>query len=601
MPVSCQSSVTQQWHCSRTVPPASFYGCECTAPRLNPPSYCTRTNPEAPALALPHPVHDLPSLLLRFGAIPKPVGTAGSEGSTVQEFGAGGGVPGWEEFPVGDREALKAQSSGSALGGRERVQGIGGVEEGTAGLASGEFLGLNTFQTGSLRDSVFDRDEMLKEFNVGSAKSLQERGIAMSPVENMQEYGAAKALSDSSTHTPTFPTVADRVEEFLKRFSPKRLAKEGRGGPLARAITDWVLRLQLVAAAETSSSGVSSSSSSSSSTNKGAKGEKIDMSWAALALGAYSPGKLKPMLRSPQEVDAFLEFMAAMTTLTPACTGCSLCLNVFNRAVTPAAVVASFAFRPSSVLLRCILSLYPQRFTPMKELLDTLGIPPLPDLIPNRLMAPLLEGVLEHKRLHFLYTAAILLSREGVVQDIMELHRADGVVRSEEELREVEWNGWEGGEEWLMWEEVDSWRNALLRAWPVTEMYEAPHSWAATGEEERVRKCCAGMRRRERECEEISRRKEWALVDRMAAAATVGEPTGVGGGSEPVCMPAGDAAGGDVPLGALKRVAGRGDTWAEGPGWPPLKACARCSQAAYCDRDCQVAHWKVHKLQCQPK
>ncbi|CAI5977382.1 unnamed protein product [Closterium sp. NIES-64] len=367
--------------------------------QLNPPSYCTRTNPEAPALALPHPVHDLPSLLLRFGAIPKPVGTAGSEGSTVQEFGAGGGVPGWEEFPVGDREALKAQSSGSALGGRERVQGIGGVEEGTAGLASGEFLGLNTFQTGSLRDSVFDRDEMLKEFNVGSAKSLQERGIAMSPVENMQEYGAAKALSDSSTHTPTFPTVADRVEEFLKRFSPKRLAKEGRGGPLARAITDWVLRLQLVAAAETSSSGVSSSSSSSSSsTNKGAKGEKIDMSWAALALGAYSPGKLKPMLRSPQEVDAFLEFMAAMTTLTPACTGCSLCLNVFNRAVTPAAVVASFAFRPSSVLLRCILSLYPQRFTPMKELLDTLGIPPLPDLIPNRLMAPLLEGVLEHKR-----------------------------------------------------------------------------------------------------------------------------------------------------------------------------------------------------------
>ncbi|CAI7825223.1 unnamed protein product [Closterium sp. NIES-53] len=552
-------------------------------PRLNPPSYCTRTNPEAPVLVLPHPVHDLPSLLVRFGAIPKHVGTAGSEGSAMKEFGVGGGVPGWEEFPVGDREALKAHSRGSALGGRERVEGIGGVEEGIVGLASGEFLGLNTFQTGSFRDSVFDRDEMLKEFNVGSAKGQQERGIATSPAEDVQEYRAAKALSDSSTHTPAFPTVADRVEDFLRGFSPKRQAKEGRGGPLARAITDWVLRLHLVATETSSSSG---SSSTTSSTSGAAKGERQDMSWVALALGAYSPGKLKPMLRSPREVDAFTEFMVGTTTLTPACNCCSLCLNVSNRAVTPAAVVASFAFRPSSVLLRCILSLYPQRFTPTWSRLGSwllflkawwstsactsstqrhvslsLGItlndimaprpsplpcsllpclplpptphsderaprhardPPLPDLVPNRLVAPLLEGMLEHKRLHFLYTAAILLSREGIVQDIMELHRADGVIRSEEEFREVEWNGWEGGEEWLMWEEVDSWRNVVLRAWPVTDMYEAPHSWAATGEDERVRDCCVGMRRREREYEEISRGKEWDLVDRMVAAAGAG-------------------------------------------------------------------------------
>ncbi|CAI5508113.1 unnamed protein product [Closterium sp. Naga37s-1] len=598
-------------------------------PRLNPPSYCTRTNPEAPVLALPHPVHDLPSLLVRFGAIPKPAGTAGSEGSAVQEFGVGGGVPGWEEFPVGDREALKAHSSGSALGGRERVEGIGGVEEVTAGLATGEFLGLNTFQTGSFRDSVFDRDEMLKEFNVGAAKSLQERGIATSPVEDMQEYRAARALSDSSMVTPAFPTLADRVEEFLRRFSPKRQAKEGRGGPLARAITDWVLRLHLTAAAAETTN---SSSSSSSSSSRGAEGERRDMSFAALALGAYSPAKLKPMLRSAQEVDAFLEFMAAMTTLTPACTGCSLCLNVFNRAVTPAAVVASFAFRPSSVLLRCILSLYPQRFTPMKELLDTLGIPPLPDLVPNRLVAPLLEGVLEHKRLHFLYTAAILLSREGVVQDIMELHRADGVVRSEEEFREVEWNGWERGEEWLMWEEVDSWRNAVLRAWPVTEMYEAPHSWAATGVEERVRECCAGMRLREREYEEICRGKEWDLVDRMVAAAAAGAAAAaaaaaseaeseVGGGLKiaPACLvpwvggvnpfaclremllgetcywelsdgrrvgvtPGAGAgageAGGAVAAGGVRCCAFPECGRAEGPGRPPLKACSRKAWSA---------------------
>ncbi|CAI5476759.1 unnamed protein product [Closterium sp. Yama58-4] len=193
------------------------------SPWLNPPSYCTRTNPEAPALALPHPAHDLPSLLVRFGAIPKPAGTAGSEA-------CGGGVSGWEEFPVGDRDALKAHGRGSALGGRE---GVGGVEKGTAGLVNGEFLGVNTFQTGSFRDSVLDRDEMLKEFNVGAAQGLQENGAVRSAAttsaaEGLQEYRAARALSDSSMDTPAFPTLADRVEEFLRRFSPKRLAKEGR-------------------------------------------------------------------------------------------------------------------------------------------------------------------------------------------------------------------------------------------------------------------------------------------------------------------------------------------------------------------------------------
>ncbi|CAI5960819.1 unnamed protein product [Closterium sp. NIES-65] len=305
-------------------------------PRLNPPSYCTRTNPEAPALALPHPAHDLPSLLVRFGAIPKPVGAA--EGLA----GCGGGVWGWEEFPVGDRDALKAHGCGLALGGTEGFPG-----------------------------SVFDWEEMLKEFNVVAAQGLQEHGAVRSAAttsaaEGVQEYRAARALIDSSTHTPAFPTLADRVEEFLRRFSPKRQAKEGRGGPLARAITDSVLRLHLVGA-ETSSSGVSSSSSS---TSRGVKGGKRDMSWAALALGVYSPGKLKPMLRSPREVDAFLEFMAAMTTLTPACNACQFCLNVFNQSVTPAAIVASFAFRPSSALLRCFLSVYSQHSSQVRILPD---------------------------------------------------------------------------------------------------------------------------------------------------------------------------------------------------------------------------------------
>ena len=32
-----------------------------------------------------------------------------------------------------------------------------------------------------------------------------------------------------------------------------------------------------------------------------------------------------------------------------------------------------------------------------------------------------------------------------------------------------------------------------------------------------------------------------------------------------------------------------------------ILACGRCQKIAYCDRDCQKTHWKVHKLVCKPK
>ncbi|CAI5480823.1 unnamed protein product [Closterium sp. Yama58-4] len=437
------------------------------AAAVSSPSPCPAPPPRAAATSaassaarlvpvISDPAVALFTLLVRFGAIPKPVG---AENGLA---GCGGGIQGWEEFPVGDREVLKAHGSGSALGGTE---GIGG--------------------TGSFRDSVFDREEMLKEFNVGAAQGRQENGAVRtaaitSAAEGLQEYRAAKALSDSSTVTPAFPTLADRVEEFLRRFSPKRLAKEGRGGPLARAISDW------------------------------------------------------PMLRSPQEVDAFVEFMTAMTTLTPACNHCVHCLNVFNQAVTPAAIVASFAFRPSSVLLRCFLSVYCRHASQRRELIDTLGIPPLPDLLPDRLVAPLLEGVVEHKRLHFLYTAAMLLYWLNGEMQIMEMSKPDGARRTEDELRQLEGSGWEGKEEWLIWEEVDTWRNALFRSWPLFELSrEAALSWAWTGEEERARDWCVEIRQKERGCEKISRWKEGILVEKMLAAAGGGSAA-AGGESEVV-------------------------------------------------------------------
>ncbi len=38
----------------------------------------------------------------------------------------------------------------------------------------------------------------------------------------------------------------------------------------------------------------------------------------------------------------------------------------------------------------------------------------------------------------------------------------------------------------------------------------------------------------------------------------------------------------------------------EGIDTDPLSLCERCEKIAYCNRDCQKAHWKIHKLICKP-
>ena len=31
----------------------------------------------------------------------------------------------------------------------------------------------------------------------------------------------------------------------------------------------------------------------------------------------------------------------------------------------------------------------------------------------------------------------------------------------------------------------------------------------------------------------------------------------------------------------------------------PLKTCAKCKQAQYCSKECQIGHWKCHKRDCK--
>ncbi|CAI5464719.1 unnamed protein product [Closterium sp. Yama58-4] len=90
-------------------------GCDCDGGRDGKDSIlakqCSKDNPQAKILRMQHPFHDLPSLLLRFGAIPKPVDRA----SFPLE---------WGEWSHGDEGAVKLPEDPSA-----RCFGLGIVEQ----------------------------------------------------------------------------------------------------------------------------------------------------------------------------------------------------------------------------------------------------------------------------------------------------------------------------------------------------------------------------------------------------------------------------------------------------------------------------------------
>ena len=54
----------------------------------------------------------------------------------------------------------------------------------------------------------------------------------------------------------------------------------------------------------------------------------------------------------------------------------------------------------------------------------------------------------------------------------------------------------------------------------------------------------------------------------------------------------------ECPMLAAAAVAAESATAAE-PSVFVLSDCARCKQARYCSKACQVAHWPAHKLECK--
>ncbi|CAI5485746.1 unnamed protein product [Closterium sp. Naga37s-1] len=557
-------------------------------PRVNPPKYCGCFTPKRPNTALPHPVHDLPNLLLRFGAVPKPVTGPGSEGEAAS---------GWEEFPEGDREELEA------------------YEEDPWGD-----MGLNTFNTGDFRDGTPEVEEHTKEAN--------ERYIMMPPPDVTPLW--------KSPSPPYYETLAARVEKFLRRFAPRRLAVEGSNGRLASAIATWVGRLGL--------------------------GKR---SWAALALGPLSDAKLQMLLRSQQEMDEFLEMLAGDLTPVPACTRCMCCAALYYEFVIMVSLAATFALRPSVMLLRCILSLFPPSSPQLKALLAAVGVAPIPAAVPDSLVAPLLEGVMEEKRVRFLFHAIKLLYQNQSYAKLLEpIEEGSGVNIYEPRGRQGKQR--EGEEEWCIWEEVDSWRIAAERAWPVLELRSVAVLELDTGgAAERQVKVCERMRRVMAE-EEVKKRKQaqagGAAGEGASGSSSTGSCKGMGKGKSVGGMEgksgSGEGHGGRAgasylepwpggvnPLACLREMLlgetshcpqahvdalSAADTAAaphaaatgegnrvgskagprgcasprcgkvEGAG-VQLKLCSRCGKVAYCNRECQKAHWSSHKLTCQPK
>ncbi|CAI5465782.1 unnamed protein product [Closterium sp. Yama58-4] len=393
--------------------------------KVNPEDACAQHDRKNPGPSLPHPIHELPNLMIRFGAMPKPAAAAGLEGSVTT---------GWKEFPEGNRAAVAKNEKDP-----------------------GEFIGVKTFRVGVFRDDrELDKEEMKREYNVREL--------------NMPQPGASSSASPSSMGTledntsgPFFPTLGHRVEEFLKRFAPARLAREGRNGPLARAITSWAGSLDLE-----------------------------DRAWSALALGPFAMGKIKPILRSRIQVEIFIEMIAGSISPGPACTRCRHCIR--------------------------------------RKFLGTLGVAPVPAVVPDSLVAPLLEGVMEEHRLQFLFFGIRLIGEEGEVGNILEPVGQDGVGQE----GGVGWQGVrEGDEEWRMWEEVDSWRRAAIMAWPAVE----GRGEAGVDGGEGMEESCAGMERALREEKAVADARKQALIQTVIVAGGAGAAgahggEGGGGGEE---------------------------------------------------------------------
>ncbi|CAI5965747.1 unnamed protein product [Closterium sp. NIES-65] len=292
--------------------------------------------------------------------------------------------------------------------------------------------------------------------------------------------------------------------------------------------------------------------------------------WAALALGPYAEGRIKPILRSRTEVEAFIKLTADTISPAPACSRCYRYFCQYYRVVKHTAIAASFAYCPSSTLLHCLLSLSPARSATFKSLLEKLHVPRVPAVVPDSLV----EGVAEEKRLRLLFVGMLHMSKENAIPKILEpIGGGKGVGRVGREESEDYCEG--------MWRAIME--DEALRA-----------AGKDAGKKEKGRAGASYLEPWPGGVNPLACLREMLLgetsycpqgkVDALAAADAAGAATAEGHGDKGGWRGCASAQCGEV----------------EGAG-VQLKLCSRCGKAAYCNRECQRAHSPSHKLTCQPK
>ncbi|CAI5528788.1 unnamed protein product [Closterium sp. Naga37s-1] len=560
---------------------------------------CFKDSPQEHNLPIRHPFRELPSLLVRFGAIPKPLVGA-------RHFCE------WDEWPQSNEDAMKFPDDLNA-----RCFGMGIVEESEESDAAAK---TDARGDGEERGEGGEKTSVKAARRGGGGKRKGERGRS------------GRAASHKGG---------------------------GRGGR-----SNW----------------------------GGTQRSHTNAPTAARQM--LTSKKELPIVRCRADID-FIVDVASRLFPPPACAECATCFSKYKSAIPFVAVIANFAYRPASVLFDCFVHVFPPPSLELAQLADTLCLNnPFSSYVSLRLSLPALRDHAERLPMLLLLVIALkwptqmVQERQGAEERRAEQRETKGARAGcgtgEEEDGEEE--GADEEDVWKAWEEVLSWCDTAVLAWPASvrdgrKWYDAGSIAAAVSLD------CKGSTEPPRE---VDTRQLVTEMFRAAAQTRFcadvngqdgsGRSSGAGSGSDsgssnsnrggsasssggkdigdssserkgkkaempaylepwpggtnlvaclremllgdPCYLPAPPAApatysgvnaNAAVPNHASARVSfskGPGTSAYEGHlcgaegcervggGGVKLRSCGGCGKVAYCSRECQKAHWPSHKLTC---
>ncbi|CAI5520224.1 unnamed protein product [Closterium sp. Naga37s-1] len=285
-------------------------------------------------------------------------------------------------------------------------------------------------------------------------------------------------------------------------------------------------------------------------------------------VGATAPqNRTVPIVRCTADAEFLVEFAGKLVD-PPECSQCNKCFATYTFFIPTLALIANYAYRPASVLFNRFLAVFPPHTAEFAKLLELMHMEPLPTDVPPLLNLHVVRKRAEQLPVFFLLHVAIHWPKS--VLQIEELEAvgstegAEGVRRGAgRKAQKGKKGGKKGGgdsgedgeDDGEVWEEVRGWCLAAMFAWKSTLRVVGPG----------MVETCKGNKARKAKG---SKWESGSWVTGMWQRAI--DPSAEGCGK--------------VEGGAVK-----------------LKGCSGCGKVAYCNRDCQKAHWPSHKLTCRPK